>query len=285
MILIMYSQGIMGYGTLLNMKMDVNDPSRNYVEQIMKSAKNAANLTKGLLTFGRKQLIDPKSLNLNSIVKNAERLLSRFIGENIQFSVVLSDREIKIMADSTQIEQVLVNLVTNASDAMPSGGKLTISTKTVKLKREYVKTYGYGKPGDYGLLSIEDTGTGMDEKTRESIFEPFFTTKAVGHGTGLGLSIVYGIVKQHDGYIDCRSEPGKGTIFTIYFPLINSEIEEIERPAAVVTHAGGDETILLAEDNPEVKNLLKEVLENAGYKVIEASDGEDAVSLYNKHQR
>jgi PAS domain S-box-containing protein len=275
--------GIMGYGTLLDMKMDRNDPLKNYVEQIMKSAKNAAHLTKGLLTFSRKHPIDPKSLNLNLIVKNVEKLLTRFVGENVQLSIALSDREVKIMADSTQIEQVLMNLVTNANDAMPSGGKITISTKTVKLKREYVKIHGYGKPGDYALLSVEDTGTGMDDKTRESIFEPFFTTKGVGHGTGLGLSIVYGLVKQHDGYIDCRSEPGKGTVFNIYFPLVNAEIEEIEKPAAF-SHTGGDETILLAEDNPEVKNLLKEVLENVGYKVIEASDGEDAVNLYNKHQ-
>ena len=275
--------GIMGYGTLLNMKMDVNDPSRNYVEQIMKSAKNAANLTMGLLTLGRKQLIEPRSLNLNSIVGGAKKTLSRFVGENISFSIILSDSDLKVMADSTQIEQVLVNLVTNAKDAMPAGGKLTITTGTANLKREYVRSYGYGKPGEYAALSIEDTGAGMDEKTRESVFEPFFTTKGTGQTTGLGLSIVYGIVKQHDGYIDCRSEPEKGTVFTIYFPLINGEVEDVEKPVTVSrpSHAA---TILLAEDNPEVMSLLKEVLNNAGYKVIEASDGVDAVSLYNKHK-
>jgi PAS domain S-box-containing protein len=275
--------GIMGYGTLLNMKMDVNDPSRNYVEQIMKSARNAANLTMGLLTLGRKQLIEPKSLSLNSIVKGAKKTLSRFVGENISFSIILSDTDLKVMADNTQIEQVLVNLVTNAKDAMPAGGKLTITTGTANLKREYVRSYGYGKPGEYAALSIEDTGAGMDEKTRESIFEPFFTTKGTGQATGLGLSIVYGIVKQHDGYIDCRSEPGKGTVFTIYFPLINGEAEDVEKPVAA-SRTGRAATILLAEDNPEVMSLLKEVLNNAGYKVIEASDGEDAVSLYNKHK-
>ena len=275
--------GIMGYGTLLNMKMDVNDPSRNYVEQIMKSARNAANLTMGLLTLGRKQLIEPKSLNLNSIVKGAKKTLSRFVGENISFSIILSETDLKVMADNTQIEQVLVNLVINAKDAMPAGGKLTITTGTANLKREYVRSYGYGKPGEYAALSIEDTGTGMDEKTRESIFEPFFSTKGTGQSTGLGLSIVYGIVKQHDGYIDCRSEPEKGTVFTIYFPLINGEVDDVEKPVAG-SRPGHAATILLAEDSPEVMSLLKEVLNNAGYKVIEASDGEDAVSLYNKHR-
>jgi PAS domain S-box-containing protein len=275
--------GIMGYTTLLNMKMDVNDPSRNYVEQIMKAAKNAANLTKGLLTLGRKQLIEPKSLNLNSIVKSAKQTLTRYVGENVDFSILLSDRDVRIMADSTQIEQVLVNLITNANDAMPAGGKLTMTTGTANLKREYIKTYGYGEPGEYAALSIEDTGAGMDEKTRESIFEPFFTTKATGRSTGLGLSIVYGIVKQHDGYIDCRSEPGKGTVFTIYFPLISGQLEDVENPVAV-SRRGRAATILLAEDNLEVKKLLKEVLESDGYKVLEASDGEDAVSLYNKNR-
>jgi CheY-like chemotaxis protein/two-component sensor histidine kinase len=249
----------------------------------MKSARNAANLTMGLLTLGRKQLIEPKSLNLNSIVKGAKKTLSRFVGENISFSIILSDTDLKVMADNTQIEQVLVNLVTNAKDAMPAGGKLTITTGTTNLKREYVRSYGYGKPGEYAALSIEDTGTGMDEKTRESIFEPFFSTKGTGQATGLGLSIVYGIVKQHDGYIDCRSEPGKGTVFTIYFPLINGEVEDVEKPVAF-SRTGRAATILLAEDSPEVMSLLKEVLNNAGYKVIEASDGEDAVSLYNKHK-
>jgi PAS domain S-box-containing protein len=275
--------GIMGYGALLNMKMDVNDPSRNYVEQIIKAAKNAADLTKGLLTLGKRQSIEPKSLNLNSIIKGAKKTLSRFVAGNIRLSVVQADRDIKIMADSTQIEQLLVNLVTNANDAMPSGGKLKISTGTAYLKREYVRTYGYGEPGEYAVLSVEDTGAGMDEKTRESIFEPFFTTKATGQGAGLGLSIVYGIVKQHDGYIDCKSEPGKGTVFTIYFPLIGSKVENVETPAAA-SPSGRAATILLAEDNPEVKNLLKEVLVNAGYKVIEASDGEDAVSLFKKNR-
>ncbi len=276
--------GIMGYGTLLNMKMDVNDPSRNYVEQIMRSSKNAADLTKGLLTLGSKQHIEPRSLNLNSIVNSAKQMLSRFIGEHVSLSVVLPDYDVRIMADSTQIEQVLVNLATNASDAMPSGGKLTISTGKVNLKREYLRTFGYGKPGDYAALSVEDTGAGMDEKTKDSIFEPFFTTKTTGLGAGLGLSIVYGIVKQHDGYIDCRSEIGKGTTFTIYFPLIESETEEAESRPIAIPRTGSAQTILLAEDNPEVKDLLREVLVSAGYKVIEASDGEDAVSLFNKHR-
>lgn len=188
------------------------------------------------------------------------------------------------MADSGQIEQVLMNLATNAKDAMPDGGKLTIRTETLQFDQEFIKAHGYGKPGTYALLSVEDTGIGMDEKTRDKIFEPFFTTKETGKGTGLGLAMVYGTIKQHDGYINVYSESGKGTIFKIYLPLIKSTADR-ENEKVIQTIKGGSETILLAEDDTLVIDLMKNVLEGCGYQVIEAKDGEKAIRLFNKNKR
>jgi CheY-like chemotaxis protein len=184
-----------------------------------------------------------------------------------------------VMADSSQMEQVLMNLATNARDAMPNGGSLVISTKRVELDTEFIKAHAYGKPGSYALISIEDTGYGIDHATRKRIFEPFFTTKEVGKGTGLGLSMVYGIINQHEGHINLYSQPGKGTTFKIYLPLIKSKIKEIE-PAALPILKGGDETVLIAEDDVQVRELTKEVLSGFGYKVIEAKDGADAVKIF-----
>jgi len=187
------------------------------------------------------------------------------------------------MADSTQIDQILMNLATNAQDVMPKGGSFIIRTDRVEINLEYIKAYDYGKPGSYALLSVEDTGTGMDEKVREKIFEPFFTTKEVGKGTGLGLAMVYGIVKQHDGYINVYSEPGSGTTFKIFLPLIQSKVKEI-KPEDLQKVKGGTETILIGEDDAQVRNLLKEVLLKAGYHIIEAVDGNDAVEVFDKNK-
>src|SRR4030043_142488 len=217
---------IIGFGNLLKMETSEDDILRSYITPILNSAERAANLTQALLAFSRRQIISPKPVNLNEIILGLERLLSRVIGEDIELSTVLADRDLIIMADSGQIEQVLMNLATNARDAMPDGGKLTISTKIVELDSEFIKTHGFGKKGPYALVSVEDTGHGIDEKTQERIFEPFFTTKEVGKGTGQGLAMVYGIIKQHDGYINLYSEQGMGTIFNIYLPLIKSEVEE-----------------------------------------------------------
>src|SRR4030065_367796 len=184
---------IIGFGTLLKME-EKDDLSRSYISHILTSAERAANLTRALLTFSRKQIISPKLVNLNEIIRRLEKLLSRLIGEDIELSVILTDRDITVMADSSQIDQVLMNLATNAQDAMPEGGSLTIKTECVQLDYEFIKRHGFNKPGHYALLSVEDTGTGMHEKTREKIFEPFFTTKGIGKGTGLGLALAYGSV-------------------------------------------------------------------------------------------
>ncbi len=272
---------IIGYGHLLKNDARHDAIMSAYVGHILTAADRAASLTNDLLTFSRKQIMNPQPVNLNTIIKNMESLLSRVIGEDIELSTVLTDADLTIMADSTQIDQILMNLATNAQDAMPSGGRVTIRTDKMELDIEYVEAYGYGRPGDYALLSVEDTGTGMDEKTKERIFEPFFTTKEVGKGTGLGLSMVYGIIKQHDGYINVYSEPGRGTTFRILLPLIQTKAEEIKHGDSLKVQSG-TETILLAEDDAQVRNLLKEILSKAGYHVNEVSDGSEAVEVFHK---
>lgn len=216
---------IIGFGNLLLSEMGKDDPLRSYVTPILKSAQRAANLVRGLLAFSRRQIINPNPADLNGIIRGIEKILPGIIGEDMEFSTVLTDEKLTVKADIGQIEQVVMNLATNARDAMPDGGSLTVRTERVELDDEYIKVHGYGKPGFYALITVADVGDGMDEPTKEKIFEPFYTTKEVGKGTGLGLSIAYGIIKQHDGYINVSSEHGKGTTFKIYLPLINSEVE------------------------------------------------------------
>ena len=213
---------IIGFGSLLQTEIKENVTAIDFVQKIMKSAERAANLTRGLLIFSRKQPTNPEPVNLNDAVRNVESVLGRVIREDIEFKTLLTDKNCIVMADINQIEQVLMNLATNARDAMPNGGSLTISTDIMEMDDAFIKAHGYGAKGIYALISVSDTGIGMDEITKQKIFEPFFTTKEVGKGTGLGLAIVYGIVKQHNGYINVYSEPGKGTTFRIYLPLIKS---------------------------------------------------------------
>ncbi len=274
---------IIGFGSLLKMETGEDDPLRTYVTQILSSAERAANLTRALLAFSRKQIINLRPVNLNEIINVLEKLLSRLIGEDIELSTFLADEDLTVMADSTQIEQVLMNLATNARDAMPDGGSLIIRTGLVEFDYEFIKAHGYGRPGSYALISVEDTGEGIDEKMKERIFEPFFTTKELGKGTGLGLSMVYGIIRQHEGYINVYSEPGKGTTFKIYLPLIKLKVEEVKKAESPFIKRG-TETVLIAEDDVQVRELTKEVFEVSGYKVIEAADGEDAIKVFNENK-
>jgi len=273
---------IIGYGSLLQMNMEASDPKKIYADHILASSQKAAALTQSLLAFGRKQVIELKARKVGEVIGEAEELLKRLLTEDIEFRVIRRDEDMVVKADVTQIAQVLMNLVTNARDAMPKGGKLTLKTEAVTLGSEFIQAHGFGETGDYALVSVTDTGIGMDQKTREKIFEPFFTTKEVGKGTGLGLSIVYGIVKQHNGYISVSSEPGKGTSFMIYLPVIKTRVKEITGVSREVT--GGVETILVAEDNDEVRRLAREILTSRGYTVIEAEDGEDAVRRFMDHK-
>ncbi len=274
---------IISYGNILLMKMDKDDDIlKSYVDAILTSSERAAALTHGLLSFSRKQIINPLPVDLNNVIKKSESILSRVICEDIEFRVELTDKDLIIMADSGQIEQVLINLATNACDVMSRGGGLIIRTERMELDDAFKKTYGYGRPGMYALLSVTDTGTGMDDEMMERIFEPFFTTKEMGRGTGLGLAIIFGIVKQHNGYINVDSEKGKGTTFKVYLPLIKGKVKK-EKPAEA-SLIGGTETVLVAEDESAVRSSLKLILEAYGFTVIEAVDGEDAVEKFMENK-
>ena len=251
---------IVGYGNLLQMKMRTDDPLREHLNQILAGAERAASLTQSLLAFSRKQVINPKDIDLNESIRKVENFLARTIGEDIVLSTSLSDEALAIFVDPTQIEQVLMNLATNSRDAMPKGGRIMIETGRVMLDSEYVRTHGFGLPGNYAVLTVSDTGEGMDKQKQQKIFEPFFTTKEVGRGTGLGLSIVYGIVKQNKGYINVYSEPGEGTTFRIYFPIVSAPTGEERHPEVLQPLRGGTEAILFAEDNETVRLLNRNIL-------------------------
>ncbi len=269
---------IIGYATVLQMKM-TEEPLKPNVDQILASTERAAALTQSLLAFSRKQTTILKPISLRETVLRVKKLIARLIGEDVEVRTVLSGADITAMGDSGQIEQVLMNLATNARDAMPEGGRFTIETAVAELDTAHIKRYGYGKSGTYGLIAVSDSGMGMDEAARSNIFEPFYTTKEVGKGTGLGLSIVYGIVKQHNGYIHAYSEPGRGTTFKVYLPLIPAEAKtQQEAPPPLLE--GGTETLLLAEDDPDLRKLTGSILAEFGYTVIEAVDGEDAVKKF-----
>lgn len=274
---------IFSYGYLLQGKLKSDDPAADYINKILSLSDRAAQITRGLLTFSRKQHFEVMPVNLNEIIGNIKKLLLNFISEDIELTTRLSDGDIIISADRNQIEQVLMNLATNARDAMPNGGKLIIETSLSEINGGFIRTHGFGRPGRYALLTVTDTGIGMDAETRQKIFEPFFTTKEVGKGTGLGLSMVYGIIKQHNGFINLYSEPGRGTTFRIYLPEIKAsvEMEEEEQPLQQI---GKSATILVAEDEPAVRGPVKEILEEYGYKVIEAADGQDAVEKFKQYK-
>ena len=273
---------VVGYGSLLLKKTEADSTARGYVEQVLAAAERATNLTQNLLAFSRKQIINPKSVRLSEVIKQLEKILARVISEDIELRVFPASREASVMSDAGQLDQVLMNLATNARDAMPEGGTLVIETELVEFDAEYVRRHVFAKPGKYMLISVTDTGKGMDAKTKEKIFEPFYTTKEVGKGTGLGLSMVYGIVKQHNGYINVYSEPGRGTTFKIYLPVIEQEAEALAA-VALPPVTGGTETILLAEDAVMVRDLAKNILEEFGYRVITAENGVDAVEAYKAH--
>jgi PAS domain S-box-containing protein len=271
---------IIGYGYLLKEKMNSDDPLRADVEQILESADRAAEVTRNLLAFSRKQIMNVRPVNVKEIIMKTEKLLSRLIGEDIEINTVLSGMDIICMADSGQIQQVLLNLATNARDAMPQGGQLTISTEITQLDDTFMRPYGYGKAGEYALITVSDNGIGMTQEEMEKIFEPFFTTKETGKGTGLGLAMAYGIIKQHDGYIVVQSKLGEGTTFKIYLPTVKLKEEVLVDDAAESFQSMGTETILVAEDDEVLRRLSEIVLTQSGYKVISASDGVEAISKF-----
>ncbi|MFQ5465195.1 MAG: ATP-binding protein [Thermodesulfobacteriota bacterium] len=264
------------YSELIKKDTPEGGRARKYAGRISDVTRRAESLTKRLLAFSRKDAVTPRPVELNGVVRSVEKLLLRFIGEDIVLGSNLSEDDITVMADGVQLEQVIMNLATNARDAMPGGGRLTITTGLAEMGPEFISEKGYGAPGTYASITVEDTGAGMEEETRARIFEPFFTTKGVEKGTGLGLSVAYGIVKQHRGYISVETSQGTGTKFTVLIPLAKSPAEEFQtvEPMEAGSCTG---TVLLAEDDPAVREVTRQVLEESGYRVIEAVDGEDAM--------
>ena len=275
-------QAIFGYTDLASNSLSEGDPEYGYIKEIRRSADRAARLTKQLLAFGRRQILLPRDINLNDLINELLMMLKRLISENIKFEFIPGSNPGTVYADSGQIEQVIINLCVNARDAMPEGGILTIETENILVIEDYCRNYPWTRQGRYMLLTVTDTGCGMDEDTCKVIFEPFFTTKDVDKGSGLGLSTVYGIVRQHNGFVHVYSEKGKGTAFKVYLPIV-------ERPAEHTTTmvkkkaSGGTETILVAEDDESVRRLVKHILEGAGYSVFIAKDGLEAIEVFRRH--
>ena len=275
---------IVGYGYMAQMMLKEDPKTRGYIDEMLASANRAAELTRGLLAFSRKQVIKPLFVDLNDILRNIDKMLRRIIGEDIELSTVLSSRKLPVLVDVGQMEQVLMNLVTNARDAMPDGGHLTIKTDMVNVDSHYAETHFSQNAGTYVVLTVSDTGVGMDQGTKKNIFEPFFTTKAVGKGTGLGLSMVYGIVKQHNGNMRVYSEEGKGTIFKIYLPIAAAHREALSEPKIDTLPVGKGETIIIAEDEQHIRTSMKLILQDNGYKIIEAENGEEAVKKFKDNK-
>ena len=276
---------IEGYTELLFSNISDNDPAQNFVRQIKKAADRATALTGQLLAFSRRQILQPKTIDMNVLVGEMSILLKRLIGEDIEFTTLLSPDIGSIKADRSHMEQVLMNLAVNARDAMPDGGVLTVETRAVTLDSAPYEQHQSGiRKGSYVLLSISDTGVGMDDETRERVFEPFFTTKEKSKGTGLGLATVYGIVKQSGGHILLDSELGKGTTFKIYLPMIKSKATHKEQPEKEATNMHGTETLLVVEDEFMVRELVCDTLRTAGYTILEASNGKQAIEIFLKNE-
>jgi PAS domain S-box-containing protein len=270
---------VIGRCQLLLSRYEPGDPVHESLEQIESTAQHAASLTRQLLAFSRNQASERQPLDLNAIVTNVSEMLRRVIGENIELTVALEPKLHLVLAEPSQIEQVIVNFAVNARDAMPSGGHLTIATRNVALDAAFAAIHPAAAAGSYILLEVRDTGTGMDDETRQRVFEPFFTTKEPGKGCGLGLSTVYGIVKQHGGFVAVESTLCRGTAFRVYLPKLAAAVEAPPADAARAPCRGGEETILLVEDEQAVRGLVHEILSRLGYRVLAAADGAQALAL------
>jgi PAS domain S-box-containing protein len=275
---------IVGYTDLLSAEFAPNDRHLEDLEEIRKAARRAAALTRQLLAFSRKQLLEPRVIDMNAIVQNMNKMLRSLVSENIDLRTVLAPSLASARADPNQVEQVIMNLAINARDAMPEGGTLTIETGNATLDETYAAHHVSVAPGEYVMLAVSDTGFGMDEDTQSRIFEPFFTTKPVGRGTGLGLSTVYGIVKQSGGNIWVYSEPGKGTTFKIYLPQVDAPVEDVGKPVPAAVGRGGAETILVVEDDDQLRRLAHRALAGQGYIVLEAERGSTALDISRRHK-
>ncbi|MDI1312092.1 response regulator [Prosthecobacter sp.] len=275
---------IMGYSDIMLMQLPPADPMRNYLEEIRRASERAAGLTLQLLVFGRKQTVQPVVIDLNVVLRDLEQMLQRLIDENISLSLVPATQPGQILADPGYIGQVLMNLVVNARDAMPNGGKLTITTSKVTLDESCRHTHPDLTPGDYMMLSVSDTGTGMTAEVKARLFEAFFTTKPAGKGTGLGLSTCHTIVQQSGGFMNVHSEPGKGTLFQVHFPCVDQPLAVAPPSAPTGPLPRGTEALLVVEDDPAVRHLAAEVLQTQGYAVLSANNGQDGLNVAHAHQ-
>ena len=275
---------ISGYTEVLLERTDSRNPLYPKIQSIHQATERATSVTRQLLAFSRKQMLELKVVEINAIVADMERLLRPLIGEDVELQTRLARDLGRTRADTGQIEQVLMNLVVNSRDAMPNGGKIIIQTANVTLdKDELRREYSYIQPGSYVTLSVSDNGHGMDKETQARIFEPFFTTKEKGKGTGLGLSTVYGIIKQSGGYVLVQSEAGQGTTFRIYLPRVQEATQPASHIPVPLELNGGSETVMLVEDEESVRELVRETLESKGYRVLEAENGVAALRLINQH--
>ena len=275
---------VMGYSDLMLMDLAEDDPFREMLEEIKEGGRRGASLSRQLLAFSRKQILQPVVLDLNRIINEFMKMLERLIGEDVELETVLAPELRRVEADPGQMEQVIMNLVINARDAMPDGGELIIETVNANLDEDYAREHDVRlKPGPYVMLGVSDTGMGMDAETQSLIFEPFFTTKEEGKGTGLGLATVYGIVKQSRGYIHVYSEPGQGTTFKIYLPAVEGEAVQVQKEQ-ISTDLTGTETILIVENDDALRNLVRKILKLQGYRILDAENGIEALKVSKKHE-
>jgi CheY-like chemotaxis protein len=275
---------VAGYSELLLRELPPGDPSRESAEEIRQAGNRAAALTQQLLAFSRRQVLEPRVLDLNAVITGMERMLRRVIGEDVELTTALDPELWRTRADPGQIEQAILNLVVNARDAMPRGGRLTLETANVELDEKFAGYYATVHPGPHVMLAVSDTGVGMDADLQARLFEPFFTTKEHGKGTGLGLSTTYGIVKQSGGSIWVYSEPGHGTTFKIYLPRCEEPLEDRTAPPPARDAAPGTEFVLLVEDEPEVRRLVEKLLRLKGYRVLSAASPAEAIAISKRHE-
>jgi nitrogen-specific signal transduction histidine kinase len=275
---------IIGCTDLMMPGLAPDSPIRKYAEEVRQAANRATGLTRQLLIYSRKQAVQSGVLNLNDVVKDMDSMLQRLINKNIEMTIVLDNEIGRVKADSGYVGQVLMNLVINARDAMPNGGEIVIATHNVILDESYTSTRRDVSSGDYVMLSISDTGTGMTEEVKLHLFDPFFTTKPIGKGTGLGLATCLTIIRQSHGHIDVQSELGTGTTFKIYFPRVEQPMEMFVKPVSSKELARGTETLLIVEDEPAVRHLACMMLENQGYHVLQANNGQEGFRMMHIHK-
>ena len=275
---------ILGYSEMLLDNFSVDDARRQSVETIHRAGLKARDVVRQLLAFSRKQTLEVKVVDLNKVISGFETLVRRMVRDDIEIRLSLSARVVSVQADVGQIEQVIMNLVVNAQDAMPDGGRITIETGAAYLEDTCTPGHHVMQPGSFAVLTVSDTGHGMDGGTREHIFDPFFTTKEKGKGTGLGLATVYGIIMQHRGNIRVVSEPGEGATFKVYLPMVNGDVVDSKATAQVTAQNGGSETVLVAEDSDMVRNLTVRILELQGYKVLSGANAAECLALLDRHE-